>query len=89
MNFNLILAPYCVYRALDANDQVLYVGSTSDLRRRFLAHRRLSPWYAQCVAIEWTEHWTHKAMHREEYRLIRELRPPHNKAGLPKSHTAA
>lgn len=88
MIVNPVLAPFCVYFAIDADGQVLYVGSTSDLRRRFWAHCNNSPWYGQCVSVEWTEHATERDARVEEYRQIRELRPPFNKHGLPKSHAA-
>lgn len=89
MKVTPVLAPYCVYFALDATGEVLYVGSTDNLPRRFLAHRRLAPWYSQCASVEWTEHQTAEAAHAEEYRQIRGLRPPFNRHGLPKSHAAA
>lgn len=88
MTTSPVLAAHCVYRALDANDQVLYIGSTSGLRRRFWAHRSNSPWFGRCTSVEWTEHATERDARVEEYRLIRELRPPFNKHGLPKSHAA-
>lgn len=39
--------PHFVYRCYDAEGQVLYIGMSSCVERRFWAHRTTAPWYPE------------------------------------------
>lgn len=74
-----------VYRFLDENGQVLYVGRARDLRARLRSYFRSERQRPQveaalgaCERIEWTVLGSELEAALEELRLIRELRPPAN-----------
>jgi excinuclease UvrABC nuclease subunit len=74
-----------VYRFLDANGQVLYVGRARDLRARLRSYFRSERQRPQVEAalgaaekIEWHVLGSELEAALEELRLIRELRPPAN-----------
>src|SRR4051812_2789 len=74
-----------VYRFLDANEQVLYVGRARDLRARLRSYFRSERQRPQVEAalaaverIEWRVLGSELEAALEELRLIRELRPPAN-----------
>jgi DNA polymerase III epsilon subunit family exonuclease len=74
-----------VYRFLDANGQVLYVGRARDLRARLRSYFRSERQRPQveaaigaCEKIEWTVLGSELEAALEELRQIRELRPPAN-----------
>ena len=37
----------CVYRCFDAEGTLLYIGATTNLRRRINAHRSSTPWWSE------------------------------------------
>lgn len=45
-----------VYRVYDANDCLLYVGSTGDLPARLSVHRREAPWWPAAVRMTRQDH---------------------------------
>jgi len=51
---SLPIQHHVVYRALDRDDVVLYVGVTNSLFARMAQHRRSSPWWTSAVRIDWT-----------------------------------
>jgi len=74
-----------VYRFLDANGQLLYVGRARDLRARLRSYFRSDRQRPAVEAalgaverIEWTVRGSELEAALEELRLIRELRPPAN-----------
>ncbi len=74
-----------VYRFLDRNDQVLYIGRARDLRARLRSYFRSDPQrpaveaaVAAAERIEWRVTGSELEAALEELRLIRELRPPGN-----------
>ena len=70
-----------VYRFYNANDVLLYVGSTSSLRKRIHEHYRDNPWFRWVARGEW-EHCETRAKASEiEMEAIREERPKYNKLG--------
>lgn len=70
-----------VYRVYGWREELLYVGVTDDLCRRFAVHRSSSSWWRSAARVEWEE-WPHRrAALEEEQRQIRGLRPIHNVIG--------
>jgi excinuclease ABC subunit C len=66
-----------VYRIYGHNGEVLYVGITDNLRNRLRQHHS-KPWGRYASHVEW-DLWADRAdAEREEFRLIRLHRPPHN-----------
>jgi predicted GIY-YIG superfamily endonuclease len=71
--------PTVVYRAFDADDQLLYVGVTQWLPRRREEHQRTSAWSADAVRWESELHPTRKHALAAEWVAIREERPQWNR----------
>jgi hypothetical protein len=75
-----------VYRFLDREGSILYVGKARDLRRRisgyFRARGRRRRLYAEMMArvhdVRWEESGSEIAALLDEQRLIREIAPPYN-----------
>lgn len=62
------------------NYEILYVGSSTNLKQRYETHevlRRLKDKY-EYVKFFFIEHKSHLT---EEYRLIKKIKPPYNKIG--------
>jgi hypothetical protein len=72
---------FWVYRLLDAEDRVLYVGSTRALGNRLKAHRRR--WGSTWVRHVAFECETAAEMLTEERAQIRRFQPPLNVTDLP------
>jgi predicted GIY-YIG superfamily endonuclease len=68
-----------LYRFYDANDRLLYVGITTNPKRRWYAHSRDKYWWPEVTrkAIEWFE--TRKSAERIEKIEIAEERPVYNR----------
>lgn len=71
-----------VYRAYCRCGDLLYVGITSDLFRRFAAHaRQRAPWELKLVRVAWDLYATRDQAERVETHLIATLHPIHNVQG--------
>jgi predicted GIY-YIG superfamily endonuclease len=68
-----------VYRAYDANENVLYIGASCYLKSRLAAHKWGSPWMAKAQRIEARRYksWS-KALDAEAYAIFKE-RPAFNR----------
>lgn len=74
-------AGHYVYRHVDADSLVLYVGRTSNPTQRTAAHianRRRTTWWPQVLSIEWERFETAGEAVRREWEQIESLRTPHN-----------
>lgn len=69
---------HVVYRAYSADDGCLYVGCTTDLKRRMREHKRTSAWFPAMARIVSSEPMGEGLARSEERRLIRELSPLYN-----------
>lgn len=74
-------APCAVYRCYDVGGELLYVGSSGDLKDRFRQHRHGSWWlpYMNWVTFRW--YGTRETAQKMEYKAIRLERPLFNKSG--------
>lgn len=71
-------APRWVYQHLNADGEPLYIGCTSDVEKRLLQHRYVSPWYRQIAAVKYFGPFPMREAREFEAAMIRELQPPHN-----------
>lgn len=73
--------PCAVYRCYDEIGDLLYVGSSGNLKDRFRQHRHQSWWlpYMNWVSFHW--YGTRATAQKMEYKAIRLERPVFNKAG--------
>jgi predicted GIY-YIG superfamily endonuclease len=72
-----------VYRCYSPAGDLLYVGSTINLKTRMVAHRGHAAWYADDVRIETEAYATPEMAFVREQALIAEHVPPHNKRRPP------
>lgn len=77
---DLFSPPWCtwIYRYHDHTGRLLYVGTTIDLCRRLVEHRRTAPWFAEVARIHAEGWYPGRAARQEEARQIREDRPLRN-----------
>lgn len=69
----------CVYRFLDANRNVLYIGKAQDLKTRMASHNHLpQECYNKRETIEYVEFPTVEDMNIIERALISIVKPPYN-----------
>jgi hypothetical protein len=62
---------YTVYRLYDAENNLLYVGATSDIPKRFAEHRRDKAWWPEVVRAEGLIHNTpEEAAYCEEGSIV-------------------
>lgn len=82
-----ILAPgetgHFVYRAVDADGEVLYIGRSDNLAQRLSAHRS-SVWWAKAAHIWWIRYPEAIDAVEFERACIEAERPPFNKQFMPK-----
>lgn len=67
-----------VYRAYDADGDLLYVGVTDNLANRLKSHEHHSRWYPLAATIEWESFDSRDYALEVERGLIYSLDPPHN-----------
>lgn len=73
-----------VYLAYHQDGTLLYVGVTRDLTARFKAHERQKDWWNKLVNHFELRVFDYRCQaEAQEAKLIRELRPRYNLAGLP------
>lgn len=74
-----VLTGYVVYRCYDADDQLLYIGSTEDSRRRLRQHESLSSWWPEVTRVDMAQQPDGETAWRVEMHAIYDERPIHNK----------
>lgn len=67
-----------VYRIYDGSGNLLYVGSTTSLKRRLIAHKGTQAWWGDAATVEGEVYPTIEAARLEETQQIAELKPQHN-----------
>lgn len=73
--------PTCLYRFYDANDNLLYVGITSQLPMRWKTHDKLKPWWREVVRAT-VEHFdTREDALAAEATAIKAEKPRYNVRG--------
>ena len=74
-------APTALYRLYDAEDRLLYVGISGDLKERLKTHASLKPWWPDVVrkTVQW--YATRADAAEAEIKAIGSERPLHNVAG--------
>ncbi len=70
-----------VYRAYDANGELLYIGSTGRWKARQRAHAK-QPWYGDVARWELEEHPTREAAYAAEAAAISAEHPAWNVQGM-------
>lgn len=80
MSATLLTASQIGYVYLSANldGELLYVGSTNDMRRRILEHRRLSDWWSRASWVKFATVSSLSLAREFERDLISTLAPLHN-----------
>lgn len=78
MNVKNRMAPTAVYRLFDANDQLLYLGISSELTRRMRAHAKSKPWWADVAWDDVRWYPNRAAAECEEERAIAAEVPKYN-----------
>lgn len=79
---------YIVYELYDQAGRLLYVGQTQDLADRLSMHRATAVFGRRIDHVRYQQVETFREMVDLEAKLIRELRPLHNVAGVSR-HTPA
>jgi predicted GIY-YIG superfamily endonuclease len=77
------MADASVYRLFDAEDRLLYVGSTKCVERRLGQHRSAQPWFGDVTRTEVEEFPSCEAALEGELEAIRQELPLHNRRGIP------
>lgn len=78
-NWRAISAPTDVYRLLDADGQLLYVGVTSWGMARINAHRREQPWWPEVRTYTVERYPNRRTAQIVESRAIAAERPRYNR----------
>lgn len=73
-----------LYRLLDADGTLLYVGVTSNLGQRFYQHRQEKPWWSQVAGMMLTFYDTQPEAAEAERAAIRGETPLHNVRSTPR-----
>lgn len=74
-----------VYRLMDAQGRLLYVGSTTAPRNRIRGHQRSQEWWPEVAIVRLVEYPTRKEANTAEAAAIRAESPRYNLAGKPGS----
>lgn len=71
----------CVYRFLNINNEIIYIGKAKHLRQRLATHSHLpSECYEECVRIEYVSFETEQDMDYAEKYFIPKFKPKYNVA---------
>lgn len=71
--------PHVVYRVYDAADRLLYVGRTSNLRKRLIQHKRTAAWFPFHARVEQTPYPGFVGAALAEIKAIRDEHPLFNR----------
>lgn len=72
------MAMHTLYRHFDQNDELLYIGVTSNLFRRTAEHERSSPWFRDIARIDLRHFDSREDAIEAEDRAISNEKPKHN-----------
>lgn len=73
----------CVYRFLDKNENIIYIGRAKNLENRLKGHRHLSEeCYIECKYVEYTCFENEDEMELAELYYIKKLKPKYNIIGV-------
>lgn len=72
----------CVYRHFDADDRLLYIGTTTRRDQRAEEHQKRSPWWDLVARVEYIDYPTATDARVAERLAIQDERPLHNKRWL-------
>lgn len=78
-----------LYRHLDADGRLLYIGIARDASKRLAGHRAQSPWFAEIAAIKIDTFDTREEAAAAERRAVIEEKPLHNVMYNPEAAKAA
>lgn len=69
----------CIYRFLNDNDEIIYIGKAKNLKNRFQEHNHLpKECYEECKKIEYTIFRTEDDMDLAERYYIPKIKPKYN-----------
>lgn len=73
----------CIYRFLDRNENIIYIGKAKNLEKRLKRHRHLSEeCYIECKYVEYTCFENEDEMELAELYYIKKLKPKYNIVGV-------
>lgn len=72
-----------VYRCYDADDELIYIGSSINLRQRIYTHRSSTRWWGEVARVEAEPHPSEGACRIAEGRAIATESPYYNTVGVP------
>ena len=78
-----------VYRCLDDAGEVIYIGSSVNLRQRVRGHRTQSGWWDEVADVTAEQFPTESACRLAEAKAIRAERPFYNRNGVRGVHAAS
>lgn len=70
---------WCVYRCFSADGQLLWIGSTVNLRQRILTHQSRSPWWGNVADVKKSPQPDELTARLVEAQAIRAEKPLRNK----------
>lgn len=70
---------YYVYRFFDKNDKLLWVGCSSDVKRRIEEHKRIRPWMHETVRVTTEPYETYEDGRSAEARAVEAEKPKYNR----------
>lgn len=76
-----LAVPTFLYRLYDAQDELLYVGITENVRLRMQRHAAIQPWWNQVERLEVATYSSRDEAEEAELRAIRGERPKMNITG--------
>lgn len=74
--------PTSLYRFFDASGQLLYVGVSNNITRRWTQHQAIQPWWFDVVTASVEHYETRGEALEAELTAIRQESPIHNIAGV-------
>ena len=69
---------FCVYRFLDINNNILYVGQSANLERRIKHHKSRKVWFNEVEYIEYIPYNSKYKMELYERYFISKFKPKYN-----------
>lgn len=73
--------PAYVYFLIDAEDRILYIGSTYNIKTRLQTHWKNQEWIEEVARVKWEMYPSRAEAYEVEDREIKELQPLKNKYG--------
>lgn len=72
-----------VYRCYDLNDELVYIGSSVNIRQRIRGHVSSTPWWSEVARVESEPHPSETAARLAEALAIRTELPKRNRFNIP------